>query len=461
MSYRLLAIVANVSLGNTPASVDAAFAPWNGPDPIIIRVQTILYASLAASLLAVFIAMLGKQWLTRYVRTEIHGSVIDYCRYRQRQMDGMITWQFDLVMECLPLMLQAALLLLSYALSNYLFFLEKIIASTIIGFTAFGLLFYVLLVSAATFSYDCPFQTPISLVIHSLIHYDRENEKYLERSREWFGRIFSQKEERPRRNSGSRYGLGGFDAFDGGGFGDHIRLPMVNLPNEQRRLFSEKIDWDGYTLDSRCIARMFDLSMDADAIATIMMFIPEVVWYAGIRTAPLERLYDTVVECFDHSSGSPVVIPKLKNKAYLSAKAFLHVAIQSKCIGGGRDKAVFESISRRHQIMGSEGCDGDPDLQSTLGIIDHVFGNPRPMDWQGFTFTVAHHAWMGHILLYRAWDVTGKGGRVPDDIRGFTLHSLRLEPPPPASIVADCLFIIGFVVGIGLHPDDLLVVDKR
>jgi hypothetical protein len=68
---------------------------------------------------------------------------------------------------------------------------------------------------------------------------------------------------------------------------------------------------------------------------------------------------------------------------------------------------------------------------------------------------------MGHILLYRAWDVIKRGETLPDDIKGFVLHSLRLEPPPPAPIVTDCLFIIGLVLGIKLHIDDLLVIDKR
>jgi len=67
---------------------------------------------------------------------------------------------------------------------------------------------------------------------------------------------------------------------------------------------------------------------------------------------------------------------------------------------------------------------------------------------------------MGHIL-YRAWDVLRKGEALPDDIKEFVLHSLRLEPPPPAPIVADCLLIIGLFLGIKLHIDDLSVVDKR
>ena len=462
MSYGLLRIVASASIGNVPTDADtnAAFASWDGPDPIAVRVQAILYSSLAASLLAAFVAMLGKQWLNRYAQVEMRGSVIDRSRHRQRKMNGMVTWHFDFVMECLPLMLQAALLLLGYALSDYLFFINRVVSGVLIGFTSFGLLFYLLIVSAATLSYNCPFQTPVSIILRFLIRFDNEHKKYLKRTKKWFGNIFSQKKKKQARPKSGVSGLGRFGTFDGSNVGDHIELLMASSDHPSP-LFNKETDWQGYVLDSNCIAWMFEMSMDSDVIMAIMRFIPEVVWHAGINTTPLERLYDTVLECFDRSSGRPVVIPKLRNKAYLSGKALLHLAIQRKCIGDESDKAMFKSISSRHPVMGSKHYEGDSDLEATLGIIDRVFGDSEQMHWQNFSFTVPHHAWMGHILLYRAWDVLRKGEPLPDDIKEFVLHSLRLEPPPPAPIVADCLLIIGFVLGIKLHIDDLLVVDKR
>ena len=65
-------------------------------------------------------------------------------------------------MGCIPPTLQAALLLLGYALSDYLYLINKVVASVVIGFTVFGLLFY-LIISAATLpptvrstlSFDC------------------------------------------------------------------------------------------------------------------------------------------------------------------------------------------------------------------------------------------------------------------------------------------------------------------
>ena len=98
-----------------PPSSDS---PWIIPDPNLIRVQTILFSSLAVSLLAAFVAMLGKQWLNRYSQVDMHRSLIHRSRDRQRKINGMTKWHFNLVMEFLPLMLQFALLLLSYALSD-------------------------------------------------------------------------------------------------------------------------------------------------------------------------------------------------------------------------------------------------------------------------------------------------------------------------------------------------------
>jgi len=46
---------------------------------------------------------------------------------------------------------------------------------------------------------------------------------------------------------------------------------------------------------------MFEMSMDADVIMAIMRFIPEVVWHASIRTTPLEKLYDTVLDPFSNN----------------------------------------------------------------------------------------------------------------------------------------------------------------
>lgn len=206
---------------------------------------------------------------------------------------------------------------------------------------------------------------------------------------------------------------------------------------------------------------MFD-RVDADETVVILGFIPEVVWHRNIRTIPLERTYETMVKCFNYSSGRPVVIPRFRNMAYSSAKALLHLVIQCKCIGYGFDTPTFNSISRRYLIMGPEDYK-DPDLGSTLHVIDRILGNSsRPVYWESWdnSFSATHNTWMSRILLYRAWSILKKGGPLPDYIAGFILHFPQLVSSPPAT-VRDCLFIIGLVFGLELDIGDLSTADER
>ena len=97
---------------------------WSGPPPQIVTIQSLLYASLATSLFAAFLAFLGKQWINRYLRNR-GGSAADKSRDRQRKLDGLERWHFQLVIESLPVMLQLALLLLGCALSLYLWTMSE------------------------------------------------------------------------------------------------------------------------------------------------------------------------------------------------------------------------------------------------------------------------------------------------------------------------------------------------
>ena len=438
MNNSLLKIVASAALGNISTGADVAFPEWNGPDSTVVRIQAILYSSLAVTLFVTFTTMLVKQWLNRYASLG-GGSIIDRGRRRKRKMDGINAWKLNLVMECLPLALQLALLLFGYALSDYLFSINKTIAGVVTGFTLFGALFYLQLTYVATLSYNCPFQTPISLLLRSLLNFDYK--KYVKDTLSNHPALLQVVVQAPLQAT-------------------------PQLPPQPRRLFEKDGDQYGYVLDSKCIARMFEMSTEIDTTTAIARYIPEIFWHHGIQDPPLEKLYDAVLECFDRSSGLPILKPAFKDKAYLSARALLHIGIQRKYTGGGSDDDVFEHISRQHKPMGSKRYESDSDTGSTLSIIDHVFGalnTPdgfEPMGWENLSFTPEHHTWMAHILLHHAWDII-RTQALPDYIRKFILHSLRSDPVPQAKIVADCLFIIGLTLGIGLHADDLSVRDKR
>jgi ribosome modulation factor len=158
-------------IDNTTFGNDVPILPqWTGPPRTIVHVQAILLASLAASLLSAFLAMLGKQWLNRYASTEVRGTAIERSQYRQRKFDGIVTWYFDHVMEALPLMLQVALLLLGCALSRYLWEINVTVASVVLAVTSFGMIFYIFVVVAGAASAVCPYQTPGARILRHISH---------------------------------------------------------------------------------------------------------------------------------------------------------------------------------------------------------------------------------------------------------------------------------------------------
>ena len=145
----------------------------------------LLYASLLISLLAAFVAMLGKHGLTRYLCHTIGGLMIgERCGDRQHKSNGPEKWRFRLFNEGLPIVLRVALFLLSCGLSRYMWSINVSAACVVIPLILLGFLFYVGMVIAGTSLYECPFQTPASIVLrHSLVvSFGRKSENWFLRS---------------------------------------------------------------------------------------------------------------------------------------------------------------------------------------------------------------------------------------------------------------------------------------
>ena len=428
---------------------------WND-DATIAHIRLTLSLCSAASCSAVLFSMLGSRWLDNYTQEDWRGSVVDHVRQQQAKMDALVTWNFDLVMDIPLFFSMPAFALLGYARSSCLYLAGEGDAGFAVGVVTFIFsLVYLLITLAATLSYGFPFQNPHSLALRSLVRFGKDPKKYLRRIREWFGPILSKEKNRQGPNAG---GPRGFPIPNEEKDDDQFILSVAHRPSP---LFDEEISWDSHVLDSNSITWMFGRRLDANAKMVLFRFIIEVVWHAGIRTTPLLAIYRSMILCFDQSYGRCAeVVPELMDQAYLSSTALLHVAIQRKCVGDESDTAVFKSISSKLPIMRPKDCRDGSDLEATLVMIDCLFGIPKPIHWQNFSLTVPHHAWMAHILLYRAWDAVRKGEPLPDNIEDFAFHSLRLEPPSPM-IVADCLLILGLTLGITLSTTDLSVVDKE
>jgi hypothetical protein len=135
----------------------------------VVRAQSILFASLAVTLFVAFIAVLGKQWILYYTRGSTWGSIIDRGKERQDKFVGLQRWGLHFIMESLPVMLQFALLLFAVALVVYLWDLDFSAAEVVLTVACTGCAFYACIAVVATIWEDCPFQTPLSILLPKVL----------------------------------------------------------------------------------------------------------------------------------------------------------------------------------------------------------------------------------------------------------------------------------------------------
>jgi len=265
------------------------------PPSRIVAVQSLLYASLSTSLFAAFIAMLGKQWINRYLRNR-GGSAADKSRDRQRKLDGLQRWHFHFAIESLPAMLQMALLLLGCALSLYLWTISRIVAGVAIAVTLFGVTSYIFFTLAATFSHNCPYETPYSPVIRTLVSRSQtalvpliaplaDASRRFGRKLGWFAQNL---------HSGMRSVINSLCCAPNMPVG----VPLAGVASPVKVFDDLTFDWERYRADARCIAWMLSSTTDNDVILSTVHFAADTVWYpATAGTLSPRDLVDLFFDC--------------------------------------------------------------------------------------------------------------------------------------------------------------------
>ena len=287
---------------------DPSSVTWTGPPPEIVTVQSLLYGSLATSLFAAFIAMLGKQWVSRYLRKQ-GGSAAEKSRDRQQKLEGFKEWHFQLAIESLPVMLQFALLLLGCALTLYLWTISRTVAGVIMAFTLFGLTSYIFFTLVATLHYNCPYQTPPSILIRAVIRYlARTDPTFVRSPQSLTSPIPSLRSMHPAPYlpsispphsttslplakqvgrllghilSGLRRVLQGFccrSTEEEGSEG--VAQPFIASPV---RIFEDvSVNWEVCKADSRCIWWVLDYTADDDVLLPTARFAADTIWYPEV-----------------------------------------------------------------------------------------------------------------------------------------------------------------------------------
>jgi hypothetical protein len=271
---------------------------WTGPPIGIVFAQSLLYASLATSLLAAFFAMFGKQWISWYLRCH-EGTAADKSRDRQLKSDGLHNWYFHIVIEGLPVMLQLVLVLLGFALPLRLWNVNRAIAGMITAGAVLGGTSYTCLTIVAILYDNCPYQTVVSIIIRSLV-----SRPHATRTPPPAPLVDTPKRPvKELRRILRRLHSGIWSAlYNWGRTGSispetpDIPLAAVALPT---RIFEDiLLDWESYKVDARCVAWVLYYTTDNDTIFSTVRFAADLTWYPEIADIlPPRILADLFYDC--------------------------------------------------------------------------------------------------------------------------------------------------------------------
>ena len=200
---------------------------------------------------------------------------------------------------------------------------------------------------------------------------------------------------------------------------------------------------------------MIDTARGQTASRIISNFIPEVVWHRDIKDSPsLPYLYDQAVECFDSEGGKISLVSRLRDQAFSATKAFVHVYSHMRVTGAIDDSFVSRTRVRHAQLADGQHKE-DGDLESTLWLADYIMDRQREIDWSDTKVSYNHRIWMAHVIACLVWL---KGGQLDKCLEGFIIQTLGWGN---WSMATDCMLVLCLSVGIPIHADDLLVMDKR
>ena len=393
---------------------DPSSATWTGPPPEIITVQSLLYGSLATSLFAAFIAMLGKQWVTRYLRKQ-GGSAVEKSRDRQRKLEGFKKWHFQLAIESLPVMLQLALLLLGYALTLYLWTISRTVSGVILAFTLLGITTYTFFTLVATLYYNCPYQTPASILIRTAVrHLAQNNSAFFRSLRALISYLPSTKDIR-RLLGNILFGLRGLDCFHcSSAVEEGVEYMARVVVVSPTRIFEDNsVDLEVCEVESRCIWWVLDYTTDPDVISSTARFAADAIWYPEIvGVVSPHALADLFFDCLSNGQ----VIPGKFEHASAIGMALALVLSTHLILEPGSQVAAEVCLRIREGFL--DNFQSDPTCLLVVRVLTTV-AKPDAMDFSELGFIVGgdtqidHHIvnhlssakklWLSRVMLQNFW----------------------------------------------------------
>jgi hypothetical protein len=152
---------------NTSSSLSFDPSPFK-PTISTLRINTFWFLSLILSLLSALGASLAKGWVMQYASVTPGVSASDACSRHLRFL-GIKKWHLQMIVQSLPILLHVAFFLFSAGLVILLRDDDVGIANLILSLVAIMAAIYLGSSLLPLIWSDCPFRTPVSILIHRLI----------------------------------------------------------------------------------------------------------------------------------------------------------------------------------------------------------------------------------------------------------------------------------------------------
>ncbi|KAF8672890.1 hypothetical protein RHS04_07741 [Rhizoctonia solani] len=166
-AHTLAAILAAVSSETSSNNSDIPTMDQSEflPSSAAIQVNILWFTSLSLSVAVALIAIVAKDWCYQFMATRT-GPALIQGRRRQLRWEGIEQWRMREILNVLPLMMHAALLLFAIGLSLYLWDINPQVAlPVVVVIVAVGVFYFVTLLLPLFFRY-CPFTTgPMKLIL--------------------------------------------------------------------------------------------------------------------------------------------------------------------------------------------------------------------------------------------------------------------------------------------------------
>ena len=411
----------------------------------ILTVTGFMYASLLISLLAVFTVMLGKQRLNRYLRNS-GGSMIERCEERRRKRDELEKWPLHSFVESLPVMLQAALLLLVCGLCQHMWSMNTLVPYTLVHLTGPGAAFYLAIVVVGTSVYTSSFQTSASIAFRSGIASFYAPSK----------RVLSWPHQMGNQGVQS------------------IRRQLLSMtPDIKPWLKPERLAALRRTNanDAWCVSWVLRNITDPEALDAAIRLAGEIRWFDdGVNGNPPYDLIVSIHEaCFD-STGS--LNPGARDRAYYSGRAMIWIRTLAMC--------KSEEFASTFPLQDTDDTYTAPGPDSDLAqLLVANYTAPSP-SWLVRSFgtnrghTPSHSQWISNVLLHLCW--ANRTASNPDNILNWTHENIlawnqenvmsrshgtcKTEITVPLNTTLNRLLMWTIFLGSPVEEDALKVQDK-